>query len=120
MHGGTIIGMTVAGIKNGLVAHNSLYYSSASASTISGYASYRSEIAASRPVAVKFDTKFTFFEPDWDYAYNYHWTVGKGYAFDNFDKMIIINSNIGPASNQEHYIDFPSHEPILSFVAFSI
>lgn len=118
-HGGTIVGMSVAGVKNGLVAHNGDFYRSATASTITtGYATYRSEINAGRPVAVKFDTKFTFFEPDRDYAYDYHWTVGKGYAYDNFDSMIIINDNTG--TSQEHYIDFPTNQPILSLVSFSM
>ncbi|MFF2015317.1 C39 family peptidase [Paenibacillus sp. NPDC058177] len=117
-HGGFIGGMSVAGVKIGLEMHNGDFYRSASASVISGYNAYRNEINANRPVAVKFDKKFTFFEPDWDYAYTYHWTVGKGYAYDSFDSMIIVNDNTG--TKQEHYIDFPTNQPILSMVAYSM
>lgn len=120
-HGGTALGMSVNKVKKGLADHNGDFYRSATASEITGsYGSYRSEINASRPVAVKFDTKFTFFEPDWDYAYNYHWTVGKGYAFDTFDSMIIVNDNTGGSNKQEHYIDYPTNQPILSMVSFSM
>jgi len=117
-HGGFIGGMSVAGVKIGLEMHNGDFFGSASASVISGYSAYRNEISANRPVAVKFDTYFTFFEPDWEYIYSYHWTVGKGYAYDSFDSMIIVNDNTG--TSQEHYIDFPTNQPILSMVAFSM
>ncbi|WP_405175626.1 C39 family peptidase [Paenibacillus sp. FSL H8-0261] len=119
-HGGTVIGMWVDQMKAGLVLHNGDFYGSASASTITSYASYRTEINNNRPVAMKFDKKFTFFEPDQDYAYPYHWTVGKGYAYNSFDSMVIVNDNTGDSDHQEHFIDFPTNQPILSLVAFSM
>ncbi len=120
-HGGTAIGMSVNAVKEGLVGHTDGFYSTAAASTISGFSSYKNEIANSRPVAIKFDSYFTFFEPDYDYAYNYHWVVGKGYVYDSIDNIIIINNNISSTeSGQEQYIDFPSNEPILSLVKFTV
>ncbi|MEK3659567.1 Spi family protease inhibitor [Paenibacillus sp. FSL F4-0236] len=119
-HGGTIIGMGSATMQMGLEFHHDEFYASADADPITGYSSYRTEINNNRPVAVKFDRKFTFYEPNNDYAYPYHWTVGKGFSYDNFDSMFIVNDNTGDEDHQEHYIDFPTNEPILSLVKFSM
>lgn len=78
-HGGTFIGMGSATMQMGLEFHHDEFYASADADPITGYSSYRTEINNNRPVAVKFDRKFTFYEPNNDYAYPYHWTVGKGF-----------------------------------------
>lgn len=119
-HGGTFIGMGSATMQAGLVFHHDEFYASAATDPITGYASYRTEINNNRPMAVKFDRKFKFYEPDNDYTYPYHWTVGKGFSYDNFDSMIIVNDNTGDEDHQEHYIDFPTNEPILSLVKVSM
>lgn len=118
--GGAFYGMTVSGVQAGLTNHANTVYS-ASSSLTTTYGGYRAEIGNNRPVALKLDRKTVIFEPDRDYAYDYHWVVGKGYAFDNFDSMIIINNNeSASASGQEQYLDFYTNEPILSMVTFQL
>jgi hypothetical protein len=122
-HGGSLLGMSVSTLRSGLENHagHGNAYSTATASVISGYNSYKTEINNGRPVAIKFDRWFTLFEPDNDYAYDYHWVVGKGYAYDVFDTMFIINNNVASTENgQTQYLDFPTNEPILTLVKFEI
>ncbi|MCM3749790.1 C39 family peptidase [Paenibacillus pasadenensis] len=120
-HGGAAYGMSVSSLKGGLKAHASDDGYVSVTGDATSYTAYRGEINNGRPLAVKFDSYTTFFEPDHNYAYAYHWVVGVGYAYDTFDSLIIIHDNDGSTfSSQEKYFDYATNSPILSAVTFNI
>lgn len=80
--------------------------------------SYKTEIDNNRPLAVKFDKYFTLFEPNADYAYDYHWTPGLGYIYASTGTMLRVQT-LAPNSTIRD-INYNVNSAIISMVSFSI
>ncbi len=86
------------------------------------------EVKNYRPMAVKFDKKFVWNEPNRNYAYDYHWTVGVGYYYDSvtLQKTLKVHTNGGRYSDgtiiasKVVSIDYPYNSPIISMIKFNV
>ncbi|TQK63695.1 peptidase C39-like protein [Brevibacillus sp. AG162] len=126
-HGGKSYGMSVSNVRSGLKSYiNRGHTHTVSTDSFNSFSTYKYEIGRSRPLAVKFDQYFTFFEPDAEYAYDYHWTVGVGYLEDGTDKYLYIQDNgIGYTDgtwdwSKELYIDYTTNKPIITMVSLEV
>ncbi|KEK10666.1 hypothetical protein EP18_16260 [Lysinibacillus sphaericus] len=116
--GGTSYGMSVNGVRSGLENEAIARGYSASSSSFNNFFSYKTEIDNNRPLAVKFDKYFTLFEPNADYAYDYHWTPGLGYIYASTGTMLRVQT-LAPNSTIRD-INYNVNSAIISMVSFSI
>lgn len=93
---------------------------------LSGFAAYRAEIDAGRPVAVKFDKWFALRWRDRP-LFDYHWTVGCGYRVedDGTEHLIVHDagtrySNGTYADSRERQVPYAAHRKVLTIVALAI
>lgn len=117
--GGSALGMSVSKVRStGLESEVLARGYSALTSTFNNFASYKNEIDNNRPLAVKFDKYFTFFEPNADYAYDYHWTPGLGYIYASTGTMLRVQT-LGTNSYIRD-INYNVNSAIISMVSLTI
>lgn len=116
--GGRPIGMTVGGVSVNLNNEATARGYSSTSNSFNNFNSYITEIEAMRPVAIKFDTYFTLFEPTADYAFNYHWTPGHGYVSSSSAKLLTVQT-LNSSQSIKNF-DYTTNSPIITMVNFNI
>lgn len=116
--GGLFLGMSASGIINNLQYEATVRGYSSTSSSFNNFNSYINEIEAMRPVAIKFDTYFTLFEPNANYAFDYHWTPGHGYVNSSSLKMLTVQTLDRNKSIKN--FDYTTNSPIITMVKFNI
>lgn len=118
-HGGTVLGMTTGKLRDAIKIHTNEHGGKYSVKTNSfnNFTTYKSEIRADRPLAIKFDDWFVF-DDSWgdEYVYDYHWTTGVGYIEGDGDEIMYIHDSVGGVA----YIDYVTHEDIVTMVSIDI
>ncbi|MGD9677588.1 MAG: C39 family peptidase [Vulcanibacillus sp.] len=111
-HNGNLYGMTVNGLKSGLVEHIG---PSATVSDFNSFASYKSEINNNRPLAIKFDWEW-FWE---DQLFSYHWVTGLGYYYSiQFGQYLIVHDNC--SDNNIVWVDYVSNVNATTMVSLNV
>jgi len=133
-HGGAPWGMSVRRLMRGIreyIQSSALYgadnHLQITLSAFNDFASYKKEIDAGRPVALKFDKWFTF---RWrgKYVYDYHWVLGVGYedaASGSGEVLIVLDHGVKTANgmvipSRERRINYVSNKGIITMVSLNI
>lgn len=127
-YGGSYLGMSISNVGTGVVSQAQKGGYQATRTTFNNFTSYMTEVKNYRPMAVKFDKKFVWNEPNRNYAYDYHWTVGVGYYYDSvtLQKTLKVHTNGGRYSDgtiiasKVVSIDYPYNSPIISMIKFNV
>ncbi|WP_309479916.1 hypothetical protein [Brevibacillus agri] len=111
--------MTTGKLRDAIKIHTNEHGGKYSVKTNSfnNFTTYKSEIRADRPLAIKFDDWFVF-DDSWgdEYVYDYHWTTGVGYIEGDGDEIMYIHDSVGGVA----YIDYVTHEDIVTMVSIDI